>query len=207
MNIQLIPLGIRCNAAYVTDAIVKQPRLPFDWTQMNVNSMIDVLFLKKEHIQEYWTKYFSNLDANSHHNETRSWFPHDEFKTPEEKEATIQKYIRRTHRLVDMLNSPIPKVFLIFFGYPENNSMERAQKLILSIGNRVNTQHRFLIWNAKYQEIQMENISFFYEKLPEKGEDEKNDTWNMLTKAVEKRVRQILLDNKLQPISFQPPSS
>lgn len=202
MSIQLIPLGIRCNAAIVTTAIINQPRLPFDWTQMNVGSMIQVMFLK-ENLREYWTTYFSNLDSNNYHRVTKSWFPHDEYTSAEEKANTIEKYIRRTNRLIHVLDSPIPKVFLIFFGYPEYDSLEKATQLIMCLRSRISAHHKILVFNAQYIEKQIDNIYFFYEKLPEDVKDEKEDAWSMLTKNVEKRVRNILSEWNVEPISFE----
>jgi hypothetical protein len=202
MDVQLIPLGIRCNAAIVTNAIVNQPRLPFDWAQMNVNSMIDVLQLKKEHVNTYWTNYFSFLDKDFYHTQTKSWFPHDDFSN-EEKEKTVEKYERRTNRLIDVLDSPIPKVFHIFFGYPDHESLEKANSLILAIRSRITSPHIFLICNAQRNEFQLDNVYFFYEVLPEKVDIENEDSWSILTKNVEKRVREFLVKLHVEPISFE----
>jgi hypothetical protein len=202
MQTLLIPMGLRCNAAIVTKAIVSQPSLPFDWTQMNIESMKTVLQLKEESIRGFWETYFSTLDETNHNQQTNSWFPHDLFGSPEETRNTVDKYERRTKRLLQAFDSPTPKVFLIFFGFPESDSLEKTAHLIMAIRSRVNVEHSFIVCNAKYDETTIENIHFIYEKLPEIVEDEKEDSWSMLTKHVEQRVRKLVESLNLEAISL-----
>lgn len=196
-------MGLRCNAAMLTDGIISQPRLPFDWTQMNVESMKQVCFLTEETSKTFWTDYFSSLDETNHHRDTNSWFPHDKFRSLEEKEKTIDKYVRRTKRLQDVLDSHIPKIFVLFFSYPELDSLEKADEILTSLKKRTKGHSKFIICNALHYETQIDDTWFIYEKIPKKEEDDdENDTYKKLTKSLEERVRKLLQEWQVELLSI-----
>lgn len=197
MTTHLIPLGMRCSAAQITNAIVSQPRFPFDWVQMNAESMRDVIHLKPTEIRKFWTDYFSSID-DTKHTITGSWFPHDEF-TDEEKEKTIDKYVRRTERLHSVLNLQSHVTYVIVFGFPEQDTIEKVLELTFAICCRQEGSCSFIICNGMIPEIEKENMTFIYEKL---GELNGFQDWEDLTTSLEQRVRKILLEKQIKVIPF-----
>lgn len=197
MKSYLIPLGIRCNAAMITKAIVDQPRFPFDWAQMNVESMRDVIHLEKENIKEFWTKYFSSID-DTFHTSTGSWFPHDNFSI-EEIESTIQKYIRRTERLQKVLNSSEHVTYVIMFGFPEKDCISKVLELTFAIKALQQGSCSFIVCNAWKQETEREDCTFIFEEL---YEIQGSDSWENLTQRLVKRVKNHLDSNNIDVIPF-----
>lgn len=100
------------------------------------------------------------------HTITASWFPHEEF-TEEKKEKTIDKYVRRTERLHSVLNLQSHVTYVIVFGFPEQDTMEKVLELTFAICCRQQGQCSFIICNGMIPEVKKENMTFIYEKLGE----------------------------------------
>jgi hypothetical protein len=200
MKVLVIPFGMRCNAAMVANAIVNQPRLPFDWTQMSPESMLEVLQLSRESTQSFWESYFSEIDTTNHNKRTGSWLPHDTFVTEEERKATVDKYVRRTTRLQEALAREEHKVFLVFFGFPVADTLDTTRKLISGIRYSCKENYSIIICNAVYQEYRDDFLYFIYEPLLQTESDDENKDWNDLTKRVENRIRVLLEDKVWEPV-------
>jgi hypothetical protein len=199
MKGHLIPLGLRCNAALITNAIVNQPRFPFDWVQMNAESMRDVIYLEAGQIKDYWISYFSNLDDTNHNVQTGSWFPHDSFSTEKEKDETIQKYVRRTERFLRVLDSSDHVVYLIVFGFPEYTNIDKILEVTFAIRNRHIGSYSFIICNGMIPEDEKEDTVFLYEKL---GGEKGYEDWEDLAKRLEQRVRNHLASKNIEAVPF-----
>jgi hypothetical protein len=200
MKVLLIPFGMRCNAAIAVNAIVNQPRLPFDWTQMSVESMLDVLQLSRGSIQSFWESYFSEMDTTNHNKKTGSWLPHDVFMSEEERKASVNKYVRRTIRLQETLAREEHKIFLVFFGFPVADTLDTTRKLISGILDSCKKNCSIIICNALYQEYRDESLYFIYEPLLQKYSDDENKDWDDLTKRVENRIRVLLEEKVWEPV-------
>lgn len=161
METYLIPLGFRCNAACITKEIVDQPRFVFDWVQMNVDSMIQVLHLNSSEIHTYWEKYFSELDEKNYHKTTGSWFPHDSFTSEKEKTDTIEKYVRRTERLHQVFKTNTHIIFLVFHGFPKGDTIMNSKKLITAVTSLKSKKVSFIVCNSCFESVDLENIYFF----------------------------------------------
>lgn len=200
MKVVVVPFGMRCNTAMAVNAIVNQPRLPFDWTQMNEQSMMYILQLEKDHTISFWKEYFSNIDETNHHKMTGSWLPHDAFRTEEEREASVEKYVRRTVRLQEALSRKEHKVFVIFFGFPQANSISIAQKLIQTIDTVCKENYSIIICNASQQQLRKGNLFFIYEPLIPTDSKDENKDWDDLTKRVEIRIRDIFTEESFEAV-------
>lgn len=200
MKVLLIPFGMRCNAAMAVNAIVNQPRLPFDWTQMSVESMLDVLQLSRGPTQSFWEIYFSEMDTTNHNKRTGSWLPHDAFMSEEERKASVDKYVRRTIRLQEALAREEHKVFLVFFGFPLADTLDTTRKLISGIRDSCKENYSIIICNAVYQEYRDDFLYFIYEPLLQTESDDENKDWDDLTKRVENRIRVLLEDKVWEPV-------
>ena len=189
----------------LTNAIVNQPRLPFDWTQMNVLSMKKVVELDHSEIADFWNFYFSCIDESNYNDSTGSWFPHDTFQA-EEKTKTIEKYIRRTERFLEILDMEIPKVFVILFGFPDEFNMVKTSLLIATLKHRSKGQNVFLVCNAKEEETIDNDTFYMYETLDcLPHEKDENESWERLTHVLTERVKRLLHSLKLEAIAI--PSS
>jgi len=191
---------MRCNSAKVVDAIVKQPRLPFDWTQMNEETMIQVLQLSKETTVPFWKSYFSNIDTTNHNRLTGSWLPHDTFVTEEERHFSVEKYVRRTMRLQTALSRDEHKVFVVFFGFPEIHTMSITEKIIHGIRTRCKENYSVILCNARFQQYKEGNFFFIYEPLHQTASEDENKDWNDLTARIEMRIRGILTEQAYEPL-------
>ncbi len=201
MKTYLIPFGFRCNAAIVTNAIVDQPRFVFDWTQMNIQSMINVLNLEPSDMQTFWKQYFSQLDNENRHTETSSWFPHDNFKTEEEKIETVNKYIRRTERLYNLMKTESHVIFLIFNGFPEPDSLEKSQVLINALLAKKSNNISFIVCNSCFLNQEIMNLNLIYEPLLASNNTSDND-WDDLTSRITARIKIILAEKDIQISPF-----
>jgi hypothetical protein len=199
MRSYLIPLGTRCNSAILTSRIVNQARFPFDWVQMNVESMRDVVHLESDQVKEFWTTYFSEIDSAKYNTKTGSWFPHDSFSSEEEKKETIEKYVRRTERLHSVLDSNQHVTYLIVFGFPQEENIEKVLELTFAVRNRQRGPVSFIICNAMIQEATKEDIVFMYEKL-EGGKG--YEDWENLATRLEARIRQHLEKEGIEAVAF-----
>lgn len=114
----IISFGMRCNTAIILRwRLEKQTySLPFDWVQMALETQLAVLDLYKtqNEIENFYWNLFSNDFDYAEKRCAAGWFPHDEFDN-HELEHTIDKYIRRTYRLMDILSLPGKKIFLTLF--------------------------------------------------------------------------------------------
>lgn len=201
MEAHLIPLGFRCNAAFITNKIVDQPRFVFDWVQMNIESMICVLKLKTDEIRGYWEKYFSELDEKNYHKITGSWFPHDSFKNEEDKAYTLDKYVRRTERLHQVLRTNTHVIFLLFQGFPDTNSLHNSKHIIKTVSSLKSTNVSFIVCNSCYENLQIENTCLFFEPLYQMYENSDKD-WDDLTSRLTTRVSLFLKDKNISVIPF-----
>jgi len=200
MKVLVIPFGMRCNAAMAVNAIVNQPHLPFDWTQMSVESMLDVLQLSRGSTQSFWESYFSEIDTTNHNKRTGSWLPHDAFMSEEERKASVDKYVRRTTRLQEALAREEHKVFLVFFGFPVADTLDTTRKLISGIRDSCKENYSIIICNAVYQEYRDDFLYFIYEPLLQTDSKDENKDWDDLTKRVENRIRVLLEDKVWEPV-------
>ena len=174
MSYKIIPLGMRCQAVQVVNSYILQPRYPFDWCQMNINSMCDVLSLKKENVEEYYRSYLSELDmTTTRHMRTNSWFPHDNITPGVDMEPVIQKYVRRAHRLLDAIhNTDTPIIFLIFFTFPNNNNYSELVKLVETVSSISSVPLYFFVVNCDNVTREESNIFYLYEEVDyNKGDD------------------------------------
>jgi len=200
MQAYLIPLGFRCNAAMVTNAIVNQPRFVFDWTQMNIQSMIKVLELQPSEIRVFWIQYFAHLNKDKRHTETNSWFPHDTFITEDDMSETVEKYIRRTKRLHQLFNIDAHIIFLIFHGYPQADSLEKSKEIMSAMVEKKSTNVSFILCNASYLNEENANVYLLHE-LFVSTDDEVTD-WDDLTKRVTSRVKLFLEEKHIEITPF-----
>lgn len=191
MKSYIIPLGMRCTAVELTNTIVNQPRFPFDWTQMSVKSMCDVIHLEAPEIKSFWTDYFSSVD-DTKHTKSGSWFAHDDFT---DKSSIIDKYCRRTERLQSVLQSKTHVTYVIVFGFPEQDSIEKVLELAFVIRCHHQGPCSFIVCNGTIQEGEEEDMIFLYEKLEEDWED--------LKKRLEHRIRKIIEQKQIEPIPFE----
>ncbi len=182
----------------ITNAIVNQPRLPFDWVQMNLKSMEKLICLQEDFIQMFWEDYFSNLTDTNHNPETQSWFPHDTF-TPEEITKTVEKYCRRTQRLQSALQDETHKVFVIFFGFPQAGLQYFVDTLVNAIRRRCQSSFSFVVCNAYFEEKEDGFICYLHEQIGDKLDDK---DWEDLTKRLEERIRLYLRCKEYEVIPF-----
>jgi len=187
---------MRCQAVEVVSSCISQPRYTFDWIQMNIDTMCQIISLNKSDIDNFIRNYLSCVDSTTKmHKLTSSWFPHDDIL---DLEGFIQKYIRRTHRLLDTIhNIGKPKIFVIFFGIYENNNYIRAQKLISTVSAISKDQLYFFIVNC-YKEDKndtyicndrINQLLYIHEPLDySKGEH----AWGELTQKVSKRFKKYI---------------
>lgn len=188
-----VPVGSRCASVEIAQKIISQPRFPFDWCQMNVWSMKKVIELEQDYSKEFWSMYFSELDDTKHHTKTQSWFPHDSFSTNIEMNMTVEKYVRRTERLLQILESPTNKVFLIVFGFPEESSSEATNILYHALKAKAKGNNLFLVCNAAIleEDKEIDNMYFFYIKLQSHSESDIQN-WNTFIEEASLKVKFIL---------------
>jgi hypothetical protein len=133
----IIPLGIRCDAKGALNIIkLSGPDMPFDWCQMSCSSMCEVISLQEDAVSEFWEKYFKNLNKENVNLQTGSWFPHDLHKNPngnESMEECIEKYSRRTLRMLYNLKIKDNKIIFTIFQRPSKSSKKWANKIYESL--------------------------------------------------------------------------
>jgi len=197
----IISLGKRCNASAVIKSKnklnIRQPRYVFDDAQIKCSTTIDIINLKKENTEKYFTNYFlnSNFDKNGKNTGTGDWFPHDfnkEFrfnKTTQQYisiniEETIKNYIEKANRFIDFLENKEDKLFFIFFDLeyaPQNEAF--MYKIIKSIKERVkNNSIFFLAYNGKQKNCS-DDILINYTI--------KKDTWASAEEACAKWIKSL----------------
>jgi hypothetical protein len=166
MSYKIIPLGMRCQAVEVASTYISQPRYPFDWCQMNIDSMCSIISLQKNNVEEYFRKYFSEVDVTTkRHKYTDSWFPHDNIESDVDMEETIQKYIRRTYRLLDAIHTTeVPIVFIIFFSFPYADNYKILTQLITTVSNISHATLSFFVVNCDNLSREESDIFYIYEE-------------------------------------------
>jgi hypothetical protein len=174
MSYKIIPLGMRCQAVQVVERYISQPRFPFDWCQININSMCDILSLQKENVEEYYRNYLSELDmTTTRHKLTNSWFPHDDITPGVDMEPVIQKYVRRTHRLLDAIhNIDTPIIFLVFFSFPNINNYRELMQLIGRVSSISSVPLHFFVVNCDKTTREESNIFYLHEDVDYNKGDE-----------------------------------
>jgi hypothetical protein len=126
----IIPIGVQCSNAIFKKDINKSSRtLPFDWMfatpkfvfemlellldrSMNINELVEKHFFLCEKRAKVNTleNYYSDNNGSSLYNvKYKSIFPHDTYSR-----ETIDKYIRRFHRLKDIILNSDEKLCFIY---------------------------------------------------------------------------------------------
>jgi len=150
-SLVIIPFGVRCSTKSILQRLGLQfPTMAFDWSQMNIDSMITALSLEDDKLNEFYTNYFNEIDKDTKkHKITQSWFPHD-MKGDEMIDECIKKYIKRTERLKNNLKNPNPKLILCIFSHTKHNGLA-SNKLALKLLNFLKNNYinfKFLTINA-----------------------------------------------------------
>lgn len=173
-----ISFGSRCNAAIILRYLLKKQEmsLPFDWVQMNINSMDNIMNLYKDHtkIEAFYCYYFTNnFNKIEKKSEDNSWFPHDNF---DDIHKVVQQYVRRTYRLFDIIRNNNKKIFLHLQQYLNNSILEK----IINILDNLNIDYFLIIINAFDHDIITEKyMNFYVPFIIENGDDSDYDNWNL----------------------------
>jgi hypothetical protein len=132
----LISLGMRCNpAGIIRERLdIERPTMVFDWVQMTTQTMLEIIDLEMNDINDYMDKYFSE-EFDDRRNKIRGdWFPHD---FPNDVNFVKERYIRRTKRFHESLESDEYKVFITHFGVnPTGSNTEIMASFINHISRR-----------------------------------------------------------------------
>jgi hypothetical protein len=91
-------------------------------------------------------------------------------------------------------------VFVLFFGFPQGNSMSITQRLLNALQSFCKENYSVIICNATYQQYRQENLFFIYEPLFQTQSDDENKDWNDLTKRVELRLRELFVEQCFEPL-------
>jgi len=158
----IIPLGVCCSAAYIcrSHTNLTQKAYAFDWAQINIDSMCNMLQLNKTNIPLFLNEYFSDVDFQNEgiHTKTKSKFPHEK---KADKNVIIDKYTRRLIRLNEDISSLQKKLFVVFFLsgtiIPENKSKFLKLRGKIQSPQELNT---FIVFNASQINKRQENIFF-----------------------------------------------
>ena len=148
----IIPLGIRCNSALIVRHTLKidQPSLVFDWVQMKCKTMEEIILLKSNEIPEYFNNYFSRDFVDKKHPITGDWLPHDFLEDGYSLDDIKNKYIRRTHRFHECIDSDETIKFLTCFGPYESKNTGFMESLMSAIqSRRKKKQNLFISFNAE----------------------------------------------------------
>jgi len=130
----LISLGMRCNPAGIIRERLKieRPTMVFDWVQMSSQTMLEIIDLEINDINAYINKYFSEEFDGGKRNKIRGdWFPHD---FPNDLNFIKERYIRRTKRFHESLESDEYKVFVTHFGV---NPIKSNTEIMYSFIDRI----------------------------------------------------------------------
>lgn len=105
---------MRCSSAEVIRYSLKKIdiSLPFDWCQMKATSMAK--WIRSIPDEDFIKKYFSEFKENK--NEEGDWFPHETWD-----KTLVEKYIRRSDRLHNILTSSEDKTFYIVTGIQDSS--------------------------------------------------------------------------------------
>ncbi len=127
-NIVFVPLGTRCTSSAIIDGGLgkKLKTYPFDWIDINLNTILKFISIPPESTESYITEYFKKVDRTTlKHEEDGTWFPHD---FPE-KENVVTKYTRRFKRLFELFNSEKNIVFLTVFAHVNYDNIAVFEKI------------------------------------------------------------------------------
>ena len=173
-----ISFGSRCNSAIILRYILKLQieSLPFDWVQMNINTMKDIMKLlnDSDRIEAFYSYYFTDsFNKIEKKSIDHSWFPHDDFDNIHD---VVAQYTRRTYRLFDIIKNNNKKIFLNLQQYVNNSILEK----IINILDNLNTDYLLIIINAfDYDVINEKYINFYVPFKIEIGNDTDYDNWNL----------------------------
>ncbi len=190
-----IPIGDHCAGAIcLKQAGMRSASYPFDWVvtshsnklmHSNFGWIVHTFMHMLDHpddIHAFVTDLFISplFDAKTKvHYGVEVWFPHDNFGasdnfgTPDNIRETIEKYVRRYKRLIEVTTSNVHITYLLVTrGY----GVERAQLMtLINKIHAVNNKARFL-WISGEKETTCENVhptmlSIHTVKLPEGYDD------------------------------------
>jgi hypothetical protein len=119
-----VPLGMRCSTASIVRSRAKLvgPALPFDWCQMNSDSMAEWIINCN---RARWIKsYFKKFDHTTHINDRGDYFPHEDWSD----KTTGDKYVRRGKRLHEIMKSSEDKTFIMMWS--RNCDLERLYPVL-----------------------------------------------------------------------------
>lgn len=130
---------MRCNPAGIIKERLNIERhtIVFDWIQMSSKTMLEIIDLEINDIDDYMNKYFSEEFNDDKRNKTKGdWFPHD---FPNDINFVKERYIRRTKRFHESLEFDEYKVFLTHFGVnPIVSNTEIMSSFINHISRKTN---------------------------------------------------------------------
>lgn len=173
-----ISFGSRCNSAIILRYILKLQieSLPFDWVQMNINTMENIMKLlnKSDKIEAFYSYYFTDsFNKIEKKSIDDSWFPHDNFDNIHD---VVAQYTRRTYRLFDIIKNNNKKIFLNLQQYVNNSILEK----IINILDNLHTDYLLIIINAfDYDFMNEKYINFYVPFVIENGNDSDYDNWNL----------------------------
>jgi hypothetical protein len=181
----IIPLGMRCSGAIAIRQIlnIDQPSFVFDWSQMSIKTMIDIINLEKSDVNGFFDSYFSaGFNSEKNHNLNGDWLPHDFTDGGYSIDEIKERHIRRTLRFLNELEKPNSKKFLTFFGpYLSWEIEENSEKIKIinllkeTVTKRSNRDSdlKFLSVNAWDTNTENNEIDNFYTKIVNWDDSEK----------------------------------
>jgi Putative papain-like cysteine peptidase (DUF1796) len=185
-----ISLGIRCSSALILNVSkLRNAAGPFDWAQIHVDDMLDILDLPNDEVivENYYKNLTNDLDDLKQHKITKSWFPHDTFPND------IAKYVRRTLRMNKMIrNSTNQLIFLTTFGVLLPDHKEKFLKLKNKVQNYLKTlQFLFFCSSATTEDQYLHEEHIYYLKDTVTLGTEKNH-WDIYEATIASKIKNIL---------------
>ena len=140
--VHIIPLGFHC---YVADNLrkmnIRKTAYPFDWIWPSYEYLLNVIKLEnnEQEIDKFFNNYFSkdNFDINKCKHNDGSSFPHE--SSPKSwiwNKNAIPKYIRRTKRLLDVIDNSKE---IIFISGDAANKFSDSNNIIVNYSNLMAT--------------------------------------------------------------------
>ncbi len=161
-----LPFGTRCNSASIIDHKLnkRSASYPFDWIDISLKTMLEFLNMDRNNIPAHISNYLDHVNAETQRHEDGTWFPHD-FADP--LDVIKEKYIRRFHRLFDLLESDKDIIFLTILPHLTPDSGIGFYKIADKINTIVKGKCTFIAVNlfGKDEDFQPENIIHFYVPL------------------------------------------
>ncbi len=185
-----VPMGMRCTSASVkrNELHVKSATYVFDWCQMNVDTMCAVLRLHDDAIEPFFRQYMTEL-VDHRHPEDNSWFPHD----TEEFGALVDKYTRRTRRLLNDLRTEKPKLFITVTSPYEPSNVSICHKLKSTLSQIVpncDETSRFIFVSATQSSYRIGNAFYLAIFVDNKGGD---GAWAVFDKLIGDTIKTLSL--------------